>query len=509
MTRLACAVLLAALGLSGCAQLGGRPAPPQKDRACEALFAETDLAVQRAGVRDGAAARIDGFPHLRVDRLLASFAPEVLEDTGSLEDTGPLDDARFDAWLQRLRETDRRARAFEVANLPEADRADLQARQVDLVQRHGGLGAALDACGAALVERDRAAPQRREALLREARVPDDYDQWKRIVGLYWLTRIPFASGVRGYQREVETVFATPLDALPLRGRLTAHVPPPAQPLSTAESAAILERAPSDALGIAVPGAGDLERLFQAHAPVWLLDQRDDNDRIGRLVFADDGSVRVDTSVPTVYRRVAHTRYGDRVLLQLVYSVWLPARPKTSGPDLLGGHLDALVWRVTLAPDGAPLVYDSIHSCGCYHQFFPTARAEPLPQPDTLDETAFVPQHLPPVSPGQRIALRLEAGTHYLQRILLPAPDANGRTTAWLDDDALRSLPVAGGGRRSAFRPDGIVAGSERGERWLFWPMGVREPGAMRQWGRHATAFVGRRHFDEARLMQRYFRLRME
>jgi hypothetical protein len=29
---------------------------------------------------------------------------------------------------------------------------------------------------------------------------------------------------------------------------------------------------------------------------------------------------------------------------------------------------------------------------------------------------------------------------------------------------------------------------------------------MRQWGRHATAFVGRRHFDDARLMERYFTL---
>ena len=54
--------------------------------------------------------------------------------------------------------------------------------------------------------------------------------------------------------------------------------------------------------------------------------------------------------------------------------------------------------------------------------------------------------------------------------------------------------------------DGIVPGTERGERWLFWPMGVPEPGAMRQWGRHATAFVGRRHFDDARLMERYFAL---
>jgi hypothetical protein len=58
-----------------------------------------------------------------------------------------------------------------------------------------------------------------------------------------------------------------------------------------------------------------------------------------------------------------------------------------------------------------------------------------------------------------------------------------------------------------FRPDGVVPGSERGERWLFWPMGVPEPGAMRQWGRHATAFVGRRHFDDPAFLERYFSLR--
>ena len=58
--------------------------------------------------------------------------------------------------------------------------------------------------------------------------------------------------------------------------------------------------------------------------------------------------------------------------------------------------------------------------------------------------------------------------------------------------------------RSIFGPDGIVRGSERAERYWFWPMGIAEPGAMRQWGRHATAFVGRRHFDDADLFEKYF-----
>ena len=76
----------------------------------------------------------------------------------------------------------------------------------------------------------------------------------------------------------------------------------------------------------------------------------------------------------------------------------------------------------------------------------------------------------------------------------------------VDDDELRSIALPGGGRRSAFGPDGLVAGSERGERFFFWPMGVPSAGAMRQWGRHATAFVGMRHFDDPDLLDRYFEL---
>jgi hypothetical protein len=43
---------------------------------------------------------------------------------------------------------------------------------------------------------------------------------------------------------------------------------------------------------------------------------------------------------------------------------------------------------------------------------------------------------------------------------------------------------------------GIAPGSERLERFILWPTGVLSPGAMRQWGRHAVAFVGKRHFDD-------------
>jgi hypothetical protein len=35
-------------------------------------------------------------------------------------------------------------------------------------------------------------------------------------------------------------------------------------------------------------------------------------------------------------------------------------------------------------------------------------------------------------------------------------------------------------------------------------MGIDNSGAMRQWGTHATAFIGRQHFDDADLIERRF-----
>jgi hypothetical protein len=237
-----------------------------------------------------------------------------------------------------------------------------------------------------------------------------------------------------------------------------------------------------------------------------VDEADRNDRIGRPVLAASGAVRVDTSQPVVFTRTAHARFRDEALLQLVYSVWFPARPKTGPTDLLGGHLDGITWRVTLNAEGEPLVYDTMHNCGCYHMFFPAPGLQPRVRKTALEEPALIlpgPGRRPP---GQRIRLRIAAGTHYLRDVRYADAEATAATRLYtLEPGAgLRSLPAPGGGRRSLFGPDGIVAGTERGERYLFWPMGVREPGAMRQWGRHATAFVGRRHFDDPHLVERYF-----
>jgi hypothetical protein len=170
-----------------------------------------------------------------------------------------------------------------------------------------------------------------------------------------------------------------------------------------------------------------------------------------------------------------------------------------------GVFDGLLWRVTLAEDGSPLVYDTIHPCGCYHLFFPGERLRARARPAGIDEGLFAPQVLPAPMANERVVLRLAAGTHYLQQVVVEAAAAAaGVPLALRDDDELRSLPLPGGGRRSVFAADGLLPGSERLERFFFWPMGVRSAGQMRQSGRHATAFVGRRHFDDPALLDRYF-----
>ncbi|WP_332670673.1 hypothetical protein [Aromatoleum sp.] len=519
-----------ACALAACAAPQPRPAAETAAARCVALFERVDAVVARESVGDAMAARIRGFPQLRVDRLLASFRNEV----------GDRDAQRF--WIGRLAALDADARAAELANLPDAARATLvrntagasDADSHPAGDRLGQLSAAgvrklttaLDWCRDALVEADladaglteakpmnadgRAAPAvarttRLDALRAAATVPDDYSLARRVVGLYPLTRIPFAAGVRAFERDVASVFALPLEMLPRRGRLLRFAPAPAPLPDRPLIATMLRGASANALRAPYPDAPTLRRLAAAYAPVFEIDVATEDDRLGSPRWPANGPAVIDVAEPAVFYRAARTRVADRVLLQLVYTVWFPARPREHRFDLLGGHLDALVWRVTLAPDGEPVLFDSIHGCGCYHFFFPTPRAEPRPAPPTLDEWRFVPQTVPRHAPGERVVLRVAAGTHYLQRVRYEkAPAGETIRYALVPDDTLRSLPRADGSRHSLYGPDGFVAGSERAERFVFWPMGIVNPGAMRQWGRHATAFVGRRHFDDPRLLDERF-----
>ena len=228
------------------------------------------------------------------------------------------------------------------------------------------------------------------------------------------------------------------------------------------------------------------------------------DRYGALEWRAGRVPAVDADTPVLYQRVTATRYRGVWLLQLVYSLWFPERPAQGHLDLLAGALDAVVLRITLAPDdGRPLLVDTIHGCGCYHLYFPTPDATLRADAPAGVEWAYAPARLPALRPGERVVVRLASATHYVVGVARDE-GAPGRPYALRDEDTLRTLPTPQGTTRSVFGPDGLVAGSERAERFFFWPMGIASAGAMRQWGHHATAFVGRSHFDDADLIERRF-----
>lgn len=476
------AILLAA----GCATFDDRLASHLQSpslRECAQWFVMLDERIDAAGVRDAQYARVPGFPYLRVDRLLASLRERAAERPDTLA-----------TLAQRMRALDYDARRHEVDNLPDGA---LQGARTEVLER------AQD-CGMQLVAADLMTAQGREALVAAAQVPDDYSNVMRALGLYPLTRIPFTSGVRRFEEETRAAFAAEPQALASRVR---YAPPAGRPLSRDVVKGLLTRGKFDPLGQPLISGRELDALAATYAPSFDIAVLGDYDRFGALRWRrGEAAPEIDATDPVVYAQAAYTRYGDTVLLQIVYTLWFPERPASSSLDLLAGRLDGVVWRVTLAPDGEPILHDSIHPCGCYHWFFPSPRARPRPAPDAREEWAFVPQALPRLQEGERPVVSIASATHFIERVgIASGPDSLVRYTLRRYEE-LRSLPRLDGSRQSLFGTDGFIAGTERSERFLYWPMGIASAGAMRQWGRHATAFVGRRHFDDADLLERRFEL---
>ena len=450
------ATLLALLG--ACAL---PPTPPDAD--CSARFATRQDAT--AAVRDAQYHLLDDFPGLRSDRLLAALGPQAAST------------AARRLWLQRLAANDRQAGAIERGNLSAARRPSAAA------------DAQLEACRQRQVERLAQDPQAFARAVEAARVPPDYRGWARILGLYPLARPVYRQSIAAWQREAAAQTA-PADAA---GWLS-YRPPNAAP---ATAGGPLRR---DALGLPQPDAAQQAELFARHAPELRIEQRSSADRLGAPLFDHSGRRHFDGQNPTLYRQLGWSRLGQRWHLQLVYQFWFRERPKAQALDIYAGELDGLLWRVTLDDAGNALLFDAMHPCGCWHALF-----LPSDSPLRFRQPAGAEQRLArrlALSGSQAATLWLRGGDHALLWVdarRSPWPASRYRLAAL---DELRQLAHPAG-RRSLYDPRGLVPGSQRAERWLLWPSGVLSPGAMRQWGRHASAFVGQAHFDDPDLLERY------
>ena len=458
----------------------GEPGPPG---GCAAFFATLDERVRAASAIDPGLFRVVNYPYLRTDRFTASFAGEEQEP------------AVFEAWVDRMQALDRDARRHEIANLP-----DGTVETLDPADGRAGILRKVAACGDLLRRSDFNEPEQRRKLLEQVAAPDEYILFQRVAGLYPLVGLLVSGGVSRWHAEARQHFS---NDPPVGWETVRYVPGRSAgrktPIRSIGSAA------RDALGIPVWSPAQREALFRMYAPVWEVQTHGDYDRIGKIAWNDRAVLSVDTGRPTTYTLLSFTRYQKQILTQLNYIIWFPARPKEGAWDMYGGFLDGINYRVTLDGDAKPLLYETVHNCGCYYKAYPTERLrvretidyrEPplILSPPNLDHSASF------------IALAMRTGTHSVQRLYSLSRDMQQNTVAYslADYGQLRSLPYADGDRRSMFDPNGLVPGSQRLERFLFWPTGVVSPGSMRQWGRHAVAFVGRRHFDDPDYMDRMF-----
>ncbi|MGB7182708.1 MAG: hypothetical protein WBD51_12295 [Burkholderiaceae bacterium] len=480
--------------LSGCATHGGDLAstiddPTSAAHTCQQWFGQLDQAALETGIRDAEARLVPGFSHLRVSRLLASFEPDLVLPS------------QQNAWLYRMRDLDQQARQAELLNMGE-----VAANRYLSLKEPANLGVLISrtqSCGERLVEYDRQHPQRLQAIRERAKVPDSYSTTRRVTGLYPLVE-PMLSRV---DRRAGDALRQHLADPPKHQSVVADYWPELIRRGQPIASRLVSSRRRDALGLPVLTEEVKEWLLQEYAPVIQLRREVQATRYGRLVLQGDKShpaILINNLEPTVYGRVAMTRYQATSLIQLVYTVWLA---DAAIPDATSSSLDGLVFRITLDGSGEPVVFDSMRPSGQNHHFVVTGRA--APRTETV-APALTPVSLGVAPNGYRVRISLN-GQREMDSLDFVAQSRGNASYRIVPESQLRSLAVNGSrsDRRSLYAPNGLVTGTGhgRGAGILSWSSGIRGLGSVRQWGHHATAMGDRRHFDDAWLIDKLFSIR--
>lgn len=436
--------------LAGCSYLpdktGGGGIAKQPE-CLAAMLALDHLAVSQSGTLQGN--RISGMPWLRSNRL-----SEAELDSKS----NPND---LHALLTNQSTFAQSALLLELSNVDKQSVKDWRKRyKVEQTTPEF-----IRDCAAQAVRKQLETPAKTRRLLQQLPRDNDYSTVARIAGLYPLATIPFRRGVVKEQAELKRQWGN------IQGqRWYAYRPDTA----TTKQQDLLSR----------------------HAPTWLINSTSTANLPGKPYWQAN-QLNVNTQQAATFAFVSKGLWQNKPLTQLNYVLWFSQRPYLKRFDWVAGKHDALVFRVNLNQQGQVLAYDSIHLCGCWYRLFLPNTAKFRANHRYWQEPVLAER----VETAERMAIYVTKDTHQI-RYLEPAKAyANTTGYALAPFNDLLMLPTANGSR-AVFNQRGYVAGSERPERWLFWPMGVRNPGALRRFGDHAISFVGRRYFDEPRLLER-------
>lgn len=429
---------------------------------CRARYAELDARVDAAGVRDASYYRVPGHPYFRTDRVLASFGNEV-------KDFEPLA-----GWIRRMREFDQEAREFEYLNLG-------MNKQERAQWRFEMLG-----CGKALASIELEDPAVFAKLLTAVIPPPEYVK---------PTPAQPASCAVAHQSALLQSFTGELGNPAPGSTMRLWRAKPVEDLAAAELG--YTNAFVDELGF--PGLVDSQwrALAEKYAPALWIETAGRTDQPGMPRWT--GKLPdVDADQAAMQYQITFTRFGEARLVQINYFYWFGGRSNGKSAKERGS-IDGSIWRVTLDNQAQPLVYESLHASGRDHLWFP---AQPLKLRNS-SASVLLPQTQIPEGP---IALRLQAGSHALQRVV-PVAEAKaiGKGEYTLQRyETLFNLPTKTGSSRNLYDPNGFIPGVQQTDTACLWSNRVSKPGALRVLGRIPTDYAGATHFDDARLLDEVF-----
>ena len=463
-----------------------------RQASCELFYSSLDKAVSREDVMDVQTTQVIKYPFLSMNRFLLSFKNELASSE------------QKSFWLTEAAKLNRQKRKFEWSNLATSTKSFIKKKHLKSLS----FEQRLKSCSNELLLR--LDNNNISDIINTAEVKDDYSSNMRTLGLYPLTSIIVQKQIKKHHKTTRDTFNKELHQLPVKGELQRYVPDTNQATFNNLTDDTVNK--ENPLGIPFISSTTLNELFNQYAPTLEIDETGDYDKNGEIKLNDKNRAYIDTDSPAVYILPSYTRFAEKTLLQLNYFFWFPERPQQKDFDLYSGKFDGIIWRVTLDENLKPLLFDSVHNCGCYHKFYSTQNMKFNLEAALLEkEPPFLAQHNIAPEENTSWVLRINSVNHFIERIYQKNQfDKDAKSYSLQSYHQLRHLAVNKSTNKrkseSFFSDNGIVKSSKRLERFILWPMGIPSAGAMRQWGHHATAFVGKRYFDDSDLLDKYFTL---
>ena len=222
-------------------------------------------------------------------------------------------------------------------------------------------------------------------------------------------------------------------------------------------------------------------------PVFLIDNpRETYNLPGspRATVAPNGEeiISVDPTHASIYAKEQQFSTEKGTYTNLIYRIHFPKTPLSIFPFNIGaGSNVGLLIIVTLNSHGQPLLYTTLHTCGCYLAFVPTTSLDEAAYPKYWQKNRrqqVYSQSLPSIldfstkdpSKSQTV-VHIASATHRIRDIWLADQASlaafNSRNIQLRPLDSLKTLPTAGGGTRSFYETSGGRKGYVKGSRKIW------------------------------------------